>query len=275
MAAGKSRIGRPSRGSRGGGESSRTLYETYVKKLSESFFNDITLRLQSGDVDIGSDSFIHYAVKTTSEVKKRKIKTWGIMPTRVVVDGVGDFNGSYVIKEIRNQLDRSGGFQTTLGLVTTDEFLQKGVRITSAIVNVLGSGFLDRYISKFSYHINEPLTIRNTEIAFNVDSLKEKRGVGERAINYLTGKQYDAAGYAVISADAKNDSNAARMILEIRDLFGFGGDLTEHIFRSGDDPVQVASNAMNSNVMMHGEDTYTNFLFDEDVPLTSVIEEED
>ena len=259
-------IGRKRGGSGGGGESSRTLYETYVKKLSQSFFNDITVKLQSGDIDIGSDSFIEHATKAPSDIKKRKVSTWGIMPTRIALSGIGDHNGSYVIKEIRNQLDRSGGFQANVGLLTTDEFLQKGVRATHAILSALGVGFLEKYISKFRYQVESSIKIRNVDIAYNLNELnKDKEGDYED-------KGY--SGYAVISADSKGEDTSARLTLEIRKEFGFDDDLTSHMFERGRDDISVAYNAMNDNMMMHAQDTYTEFVDKETVGLEAEGESE-
>jgi len=243
------RIGRKS--GRGAG-SSRTLYETYIKKLHDSYFNDVKVKLQSGDIDIGSDSFIKYATKGPAEVKKRTVYTWGIAPTRIALSGVGDFNGSYVLRELTNKLSRSGGFQSTVGLVTTDEFLQKGSRLTRSILDSLGVGFTDRYMSKFVYHTEKAINVRNIDISYNIGKEKDNK------------EGTESSGFMVLSPDAKADDNVGnRMTRELRVTYGFTGSVGSDIFSRGYDDLSVAYNAMNKNVLTHALDTWQDYLKDE------------
>jgi hypothetical protein len=214
------------------------MYDAYVKKLKESFFNDLNVTLQSGDIFIGTISFTQSEKLTGSDVKARKVSSWGIVPTRITLRGVGDFKGTYTLKEVRNTLDRSGGFKGVLGLITTDEFIQKGSRMTSAITAILGPNFLHNYISSFIFE--KPIKVSNIEINSNMGSKSRKV--------YSASTERIAAAEEVLSEDAKSTKDPSLLNYQIRQALRLKTEFGAELYQRGGGDMAIVHTAMNENM---------------------------
>jgi len=251
---GRNRGRRGNRGSSGG--SPRDLYETYIKKIKDSFFNDVTLTLQSADVMLGSNSFVKNSEQiSNTNIQQRTVTTWGIVPTRVSLKGPGEMEGTYTLKELTNTLDSRGGFKAKAGCITTDEFIKKGQRMVGTIASVLGVGFKERIVSMFDFQ--ESLEIFNKKISDN-QSKKSEEKVGEMK---------DQEGVNVLSGDAAG-VNEYLLTQRMKAVFGFG-DYSGSLFSSQGSRMNTVYGAMHDNMKMEAFDNFSDYLVEDELSVAT------